>query len=664
MKKSYSLQKNIIYFVAYFVASLFFFVYLIYFLYPIQNNTIVAEAWVVPSTAPSGMYYDGSTYYVSSPQELLYTMSKSNVKKIVLIDNINLSGKTLTPFTRSSELTIDGNGYSIIGVQISRPLFLNTGYVSGSFSGLIGVLSNKLVVNEVNLIINLSVNTIQNTGYNGAFVAYASSSASIELVNCTVNGSIVSTQNGTQYNGGFIGYSAGNVILKSCINYADLKSQTGNGYFGGLVGYDNGSMSISLCGNTGSIDTFNTVGGLVGYYSSSNTISKCFNSGNLTTYSGYIGGLVGISYSGYIGGLVGISNKNYTIYNCYNTGNITGLSSKFLGAFCGNLQGCTLKVSNSYSTGNLLSNQYNNIVNSSTDISNNFNIEFSNMFYGVETYGSINSTFPITNPYFGGDSTQSKFTISSDDVSYVDGFNQEFNFGENGEVRVINSFMYVVNILIKQTVDIPLVIQYGGMNYDLGTITVSDDKVSTPDDIKNELKGSSIFGRFIETNNINISENIFVTNKPIKVYDRMLSNQFAQLNCYDTYGNNGYVTFDLSLLENEFDTSTVNSMDSMHFYGFEVEVDDGLIFLTPVFIYINSKSSNLSAPFIAKTYYADSLKICIMDINDYKVNGYVESQYITNTSIIRKKNFGDNFIVDNSLNDGYPILKDLYWMYS
>ena len=638
----------------------FFFVYFVCLIFPKPSAITSAQPWTVPQTAPTGLRSNGSTYYVSTPQEFLYTMNTTSAKKIVLINNIDLSGKDLVPFQRTSKLEIDGNGYSILGVSISTPKYTNLGYVSGSFAGVIGVLSSTLVVDSVNLYIEMPIQSLQSTCYSGGFVGYASSASSIEFTNCTVNGSIVINKNVSQYNGGFIGYSVGSVTFNSCINYVDISSNESDGYCGGLIGYGSGNISISLCGNFGELDTLaDGVGGLVGYYSSSKNITKCFNSANIYTISGSIGGLIGIS------------NKGYSIDSCYNTGDIEGTRSSYLGAICGNISNSSVSVLNSYSIGTLVSNEFNNTVSKTMDLSSNFYIQFSDVIYGISTYNNVDESFPVTDTFNGGggDGTSvngQTVTINSTSTSYVAGYDQIFDFAGGGNESINNSFMFANYSSISQNISIPINLQINGENHNLGSIKINNGAISKQtgvNSVRNKLKEESILGYGIETNYIDISDDIFLAPNAIKVYEILRHHGFTRL-IYTDKEQGNTENLDAIWIRDKFGNSGANSIACIYFYGLKTEVIGNCVYVAPAFMYFESKTSNYAAPFYGRTYYSEDNYVKVLDLNDCKINAYDKIEYVSSKANIKTKNLGSNFVTESSINDGYPILKDLYWIYN
>ncbi|MDD3183843.1 MAG: type II secretion system protein [Anaerostipes sp.] len=168
------------------------------------------------------------------------------------------------------------------------------------------------------------------------------------------------TDNGT---GGAIGYNASGKDIKEIVNYADVTKSTASGTnaCGGIVGrlenQSNSAWRMSNCKNYGTITGRESTGGMIGRWKyKGGTIEKCENYGSVTGSGMDIGGIIGDLYQvtdkesftvtgckNYanlinpgvknVGGIIGgsgsatISNVNLNIYNCINTGKITGSSS-------------------------------------------------------------------------------------------------------------------------------------------------------------------------------------------------------------------------------------------------------------------------------------------------------------------------------------------------
>ena len=129
-----------------------------------------------------------------------------------------------------------------------------------------------------------------------------------------------------------------------CENQSDISSNAS--YTGGICSQN--ENLIYGCGNSGSINAGRTAGGITGNNASFGaTIDSCWNEGAVKSSSLYLGGIAGESIgwifncynSGNIsgdctaaGGITGIQKKELTgqekLYNCYNIGEISGNAAK------------------------------------------------------------------------------------------------------------------------------------------------------------------------------------------------------------------------------------------------------------------------------------------------------------------------------------------------
>ena len=145
---------------------------------------------------------------------------------------------------------------------------------------------------------------------------------------------------------GVIGQSAGDKDQVSfCVNEATVNGDWSTGGVIGSVGWGE-NVRIFGCTNKGDVFGKGQMGGIVGYLNLG-VVYNCCNTGNITGTNYEIGGIIGFTYQG------------SQIYNCYNTGDITG-SGVQLGGICGFLSSwCTVNytttVDNCYNYGQIIS---------------------------------------------------------------------------------------------------------------------------------------------------------------------------------------------------------------------------------------------------------------------------------------------------------------------
>ena len=194
----------------------------------------------------------------------------------------------------------------------------------------------------------------------------------------------------TSYNaasvGGIVGNQASYFIIRDCFNVSDLQS---GGEIGGILG-KGGPLGISNCYNTGNITSLAAglasgqgAGGIVGTGGSNGgLITGCYNTGDVVSYRNAAGiagcvindwsisdcyntGNITVHSGGNAGGVIGLSIHGIYVTYCYNTGNISGT---YVGAngSTGGLGGITGSGEDAmnycYNTGNVIgTNAYNNV---------------------------------------------------------------------------------------------------------------------------------------------------------------------------------------------------------------------------------------------------------------------------------------------------------------
>lgn len=285
------------------------------------------------------------------------------VDTITVTADLDFSSSTVTPFTQLNCL-FDGGGHTI-----------TIDYTVTEFSG--GALFNTV-------------------------------GATATIQNLTVNGSLTNTNNMC---GPIAGYFYGTARGIVC----DVNITSEADFVGGLFGVVRGATLIK-CGFTGSIsgDSISWMGGLACINYEAASFENCYNCGTLIGCYG-LGGLV----AG-----VGVGAE-ITFTDCYNAGNITGIS-KYLGglvAFAWDSEDGFLNFTRCYNTGTLLSTSstvgglvgYCRCASCFTDCYNTGNITGSHYVGGLISYDfSYGTTF--TNCFNTGD-----ITATSSSYGYVGG---------------------------------------------------------------------------------------------------------------------------------------------------------------------------------------------------------------------------------------------------
>lgn len=348
-------------------------------------------------------------------------------------------GTKAEPFLGS----LDGNGYTISGLNISGTEKSGDNKQTASYTGLFGYLGKGAEVKD--LIVDAS--NITGNKYTGAVAGY--SDGSIKDCELGEKGII----KGQTYTGGLAGFSsqpmkgltsrgsvtgvesdtggiAGAIMtqgtaMEDCRNYGAV---SGSDKTGGIVGSfqpsNDGAALIKSSQNKGTVKGVSyQAGGIAGYVGAgyyNTAIEDCVNSGEITG-TGVNGGIAGwlakgktnitkctntgtVEGSG-AGGIVGKSEG--TVSNCYNSGTaIADMSSGGIAAYQLNSEG---KIFQCYNEGNILANSYAGGITGE----NNARIETcynSGKIRGSGTGGGITgkNTGEIINTYGAGTVTSEK----------------------------------------------------------------------------------------------------------------------------------------------------------------------------------------------------------------------------------------------------------------
>lgn len=264
---------------------------------------------------------------------------------------------------------------SVTGATVT----LNSGATGNAVAGLVAMCIGSLDVNDVSI-----VNTkVSGTSYVGGIVG--STTAQMTMDHCTVDSA--SSISGTNLVGGMIGNLQPNQTssIQNCSSSAEVN---GTVCAGGLVGalqptasaeiknsYATGSVTVDSSQVTGNDAKNSVAGGLIGKVTSSTSgvvpcVDTCYATGNVSALStAYVGGLIG-SLTGTVknshasgtvtgiaaGGLVGFMNHTSTVPTtvdgCYATGTVTATGDA--GGLIGRADGAGT-IQNSYSTGEVSS---------------------------------------------------------------------------------------------------------------------------------------------------------------------------------------------------------------------------------------------------------------------------------------------------------------------
>ena len=257
---------------------------------------------------------DGETYLISNSYELAWFRDEVNKGNYTLnarlTENINLGGHPWTAISKLTDTsaktgykgTFDGNGKTISGLNPVGEL------ISGKYrgAGLFGYVYTGGTVK------NVTVEGAMKAEWNcGGVVAYL---AGGRVENCVNRMNITPRSESIYlyYVGGVVGYitnyTDNSAVIIGCRNEGSIDGGTTGENVGGVVGGASNSPGISNCANTGNISGKASIGGIAA--TASIPITACYNTGKITGASSKIGGIVGYSSS--------------KVTNCYNTGAVAG----------------------------------------------------------------------------------------------------------------------------------------------------------------------------------------------------------------------------------------------------------------------------------------------------------------------------------------------------
>jgi len=175
--------------------------------------TVTATQDTVESDSFSNRYDNAAEYpakvpttvTVATAEELktaltTLTDAGSGDNKVIINQDITLAeGETWTPITvdgyrGAGVITVEGNGHTISG--------LNNALFAGGFAGTSGIVIKDLTLDK------MTINDSTNTQGIGAFICNVDSMPKIELVNCHLTNSTITSTAGARV-GGLVGWSSG-----------------------------------------------------------------------------------------------------------------------------------------------------------------------------------------------------------------------------------------------------------------------------------------------------------------------------------------------------------------------------------------------------------------------------------------------------------------------
>ena len=547
-----------------------------------------------------------SPYVITTPGQLYYFLSQKN-GYAKLGTSIDLSAHLWnSPQRYGSSITLDGNGYAITNLKSTS-----------AAAGLIGVSNTTtsiITIKNLTISVNISYNG-NSISYTGAFVGGAV--GSVILNKCVAYGSISNTSN-SSYIGGMVG-TATSVTATQCINYININGKAQ--YAGGIIGYVSNSAIFDTCGNNGTIESTRTsenfVGGIAGQVATVSSLSKCYNSQSLTSSKGYVGGL--------IGGQTG--STNYTISSVYNTGVITG---EYAGGFIGQSNG-KVTISYAYNSANV-----NSTINSSP--------QYETIVLDADVN---NQQFVLNSGYY----IQTK-SVSNNNLA------QQYETGGGN----INLDLYEQIKSVEYVIDMPntsIINNIEQLNSNSTNVyTVKPNSF----DASNIYNFNFVLHFNVADPNYQISTNFTLDRRTFKS-QKFLAFDAAEETGDGMYQNPNHDCDGYWLNDDEFLVEIIKSQISDYNYvvciymlGIEVVKTQNTLSFSPLLFF----------SYRAKGYYEYGYKVIYLPFSDYGTYSYTlpdipDAPTFYSVNQIKTAELGENFMVNENINNGLPYLKDFYW---
>ncbi len=247
---------------------------------------------------------------------------------------------------------LDGNGHSIIGLDIKTP---------NMYSGLFGYINEYAVIENL----SLKASTVAGGQYTGGIAGYSAGT----ITNCIIEKN--TEVSGSLYVGGIVGNSVASI--SNCQNKGVVKGTMMA--TGGIVGRLSFKGYLTTCINDGDVSGIQDVGGIAGIVSTSGDgaeVKNCLNRGTVSSKGYNSGGVLGrisvtsgsrlnvnncanngiVTGSGVNGGIVGSTEQGTEVTYCYNINEVYGNGA---GGIVGTNSG---KVTFSINKGNISSKSY------------------------------------------------------------------------------------------------------------------------------------------------------------------------------------------------------------------------------------------------------------------------------------------------------------------
>ncbi len=272
---------------------------------------------LIISTILSAQSYNGGSgtaeapYQISSKTDLKYLSEHSSDWSKHFIQTAHISFES-TDFESGGDFYNSGNGFISIGDNSTK----FTGSYDGQNFMIDGLTISRSSTDYVGLfgyahnatISNLGVTNVNIIGRNYVGAVVANNWVST-VNNCYSTGSI----SGRMAVGGLVGIVSSAGIVTHSYSSATVTGTSDAYYIGGLVGKNESNINTSY--SVGSVSGKQSVGGFVGYNAGSDfTIYNCYSTGNVTRESG--------ATNTTFGGFIGSNQYGYPVQKCYSTGNV------------------------------------------------------------------------------------------------------------------------------------------------------------------------------------------------------------------------------------------------------------------------------------------------------------------------------------------------------
>ncbi len=619
MKNMYShiYQKNI---------SLLMSIYLLTFtlflgcFFPIIKTLSSTTYWsnYKETTYAGGTGSSNDPFIITSGGQLYNFISSSGKQYAKLGSSIDLSAHVWNSPAIAKSLYLDGDGKTITNLKSTA-----------KYSGLIGQNTNASATIEItNLTITVSIDYSGSGDYYlGSFVG--SATGNVKLNKCIAYGNInsKSTSTNTCAVGGMIGY-AKNVDASQCINYVNLTTYSAN--IGGIAGRISTDANFNVCGNNGEITaTSGNCGGIVGKVENVISFKECFNGENITCTNGTIGGLIG-----QVDG-----SANYSISSVYNTGVVKG---KYAGGFIGGTNG-NVSISYAYNSANVSSTENSNPKFETEQINQNvnewwpFRLDWSwedqdGVPYSVSNYSNngLFEQYNVVEPFGTGGGSGDDYKPSADYDLY----------------QVIKNISYV-----NEVPDISLINQPNALQSKSNVYTIKPDETNY-DNVYNVYFELGFCGK--DGNNYKGKEyNINIS--------QLSSENIEMFNTFEDWCD-GFRLYDESywfdIWGYGYDDIQDKVPGNVFILGVQISKNiDELIFTPLLYVHYQQKDGNgyIVGQGVKKIAFSKNgtYTFTIPEIPD------VPTFYTQNQ--IKSASLGDNFAVDEKVNNGMPYLKNFYW---